>query len=173
MAPGLTDTHTRASPTLDRHPLKNIVPDGIKTSGQQNPVYTELRPYDEFPHGITGPTLWKAEDYRDNPEQWTHYFTEGEVAEMSEAADKFKAAALPLTGISKVRHPVRSYEQQTHPRVGELPTSKSVAIIEIHTVRTSQWQRFRSLQRLPSPGVGQSQVCDCIYGAWDLSRALC
>ena len=102
MAPGLTDVLPNTDQTLDRHPLKEIFPDGIKTSGQHSPVYSQLLPYEEFPAEITGPTLWKAEDYNHNPERWTHHFTAEEIAEMSAAADKFKAAALPLTGISRV-----------------------------------------------------------------------
>jgi hypothetical protein len=111
MAPGLTDVQASVSPTLDRRSLRETFPDGIKTSGQQSPVYDELRLYDDFPDEITGPTIWKAEDYSNNPERWTHHFTEEEVAEMSEAADKFKAAALPLTGISKVRCPKSANRQ--------------------------------------------------------------
>ena len=113
MAPGLTDIQPSVSPTLDGHPLREIFPDGIKTSGQHDPVYSQLRPYEEFPTEITGPTLWKAEEYKDNPERWTHQFTEEEIAEMSEAADKFKAAAMPLTGISRVHHPVLAQESKT------------------------------------------------------------
>lgn len=111
MAPGLTDGLPSISPTLDSRLLKETFPDGIKTSGQHNPVYEELRLYDDFPDEINGPTLWKADDYRNNPERWTHYFTDEEIAEMSDAADKFKAAALPLTGISKVRWPESAHRQ--------------------------------------------------------------
>ena len=102
MAPGLIDVQPSASPTLVSRPLNEIFPDGIKTSGQQSPVYNRLRPYKAFPDEISGPTLWKAESYKDNPERWTHHFTAEEIAEMSDAADKFRATALPLTGISRV-----------------------------------------------------------------------
>ena len=102
MAPGLTDVQPRGPPGPNRRVLKDIFPDGIKTSGQHSPVYSKLRPYEDFPEKITGPTLWKAEDYKANPERWTHHFTEDEIVEMSEAADKFRAAAVPLTGISRV-----------------------------------------------------------------------
>ena len=102
MAPGLTDVRPSTSSTAQNRPWKDIFPDGIKTSGQHSPVYKDLRPYEEFPEEINGPTLWKAEDYKDNPERWTHYFTEKEIAELSEAADDFKAAGIPLIGISKV-----------------------------------------------------------------------
>ena len=106
MAPGLTDAEPNVSLNLDRHPLKGVFPDGIKTSGQHSPVYSQIRPYEAFPVEIIGPTLWRAEDYKDHPERWTHRFTEDEIAELSEAADKFKTAAVPLTGISRVNHPM-------------------------------------------------------------------
>lgn len=77
-------------------------PDGIKTSGQHAPYYDELRSYEDFPEEITGPTVWKAAEYQDNPEQWTHQLTEPEVNEISNAADQFKASGLPLLSISKV-----------------------------------------------------------------------
>ena len=81
---------------------KSIFPDGIKTSGQHPPLYNELRTFNEFPSEINGPTVWHAEDYSDNPERWTHRFTHDELAELSHAADEFRAAGIPLTGISKV-----------------------------------------------------------------------
>lgn len=82
---------------------KDIFPDGIRTSGQHNPIYEQLKPYDKFPEEITGPTVWKREDYVNNPERWTHPFSEEEVAEIGKAADDFIASGTPRTGISKVR----------------------------------------------------------------------
>ncbi|EHL00851.1 Clavaminate synthase-like protein [Glarea lozoyensis ATCC 20868] len=105
MAPSILETqpqapHSFTSPaqkTVDR----KIFPDGIKTSGQHPPVSSQLRPYSEFPKEITGETVWKAEDYRNNPERWVHVFNEEEIAELSEVADKFIADKTPLTGISQ------------------------------------------------------------------------
>lgn len=103
MAPGLTDllpssTHLPNSAVQS----KAIFPDGIRTSGQHPPQYNQLQPYSSFPEEITGPTVWTAEHYANNPERWTHHFTEEEIAEMSDAADQFIAAGNPLTGITKV-----------------------------------------------------------------------
>jgi len=104
MAPALTSPppaapHTFSSvPKLDR----SIFPDGLKTSGQHNPEYSLLTPYDKYPKEITGPTVWKAEDYRNNPERWTHSFSEEEIAELSDAADSFIASGKPLTAMAKV-----------------------------------------------------------------------
>ena len=80
----------------------NLFPDGLKTSGQQTPLYSLIQPYEKFPGQVAGPTVWKAEDYRENPEKWVHAFTPGEVAEIGSAADKFMENNLLLTGITKV-----------------------------------------------------------------------
>lgn len=103
MVAALTESRLHESNvfTYDK-PSKAVFPDGIKTSGQTFPQYDEIKPYVDFPKEITGPTVWKAEDYTDHPELWTHRFSEEEVKEMSAAADAFIASATPLTGICKV-----------------------------------------------------------------------
>ncbi len=109
MAPAITAEapvapHLLAKATKrdNNHAPKDIFPDGIRTSGQHNPLYDQLKPYATFPAEITGPTVWKAEDYTNNPERWTHPFGEDEVGEIGKAADDFIASGTPLTGISKV-----------------------------------------------------------------------
>ena len=82
---------------------KSLFPDGLKTSGQHNPIYSQLTPPSHFPKEISGPTVWKAEDYRDNPERWTHVFSEEEIAELGGAADEFIASGRTLTAMAKVR----------------------------------------------------------------------
>ena len=82
---------------------RDIFPDGIKTSGQHEPTYNLLRPYEDFPDHIEGPTVWSREDYVNKPEAWTHRFTDREIEELSKTSDDFIAAEIPLTGISKVR----------------------------------------------------------------------
>lgn len=79
-----------------------IFPDGLQTSGQHNPHYPLLTPYEKFPKEITGPTVWKAEDYRNNPERWTHVFSDDEIAELGGAADSFIASGKPLTAMARV-----------------------------------------------------------------------
>lgn len=114
MAPGLTtplseynattESIERQSytPTKEAKQQKQQLAPGIKTSGQHPPLYDQIKPYSEFPKEITGPTVWKSEDYANNPERWTHEFTRDEIAEMSDAADRFHASDVPLTHISKV-----------------------------------------------------------------------
>ncbi|KAF2177925.1 Clavaminate synthase-like protein [Zopfia rhizophila CBS 207.26] len=104
MAPALTASAPEPAHTLsfsNHKAPKTIYPDGIKTSGQHPPLYDQLHPYSDFPKEITGPTVWKAEDYKNNPERWTHPFSAEEIEEISAATDKFIAGGIPLTGISK------------------------------------------------------------------------
>lgn len=84
----------------------HVFPDGLKTTGQQKPLYDHIQPFDRFPREITGQTVWKTEDYRTNPEKWTYPFTMEDIEELSTAADDFLAAKIPLTGITKVGHQV-------------------------------------------------------------------
>lgn len=117
MAPGLIETQPLAPHTfstkVDRidndNAPRSIFPDGIRTSGQHPPLYDQLKPFSEFPKHIDGPTVWRREDYQDNPERWTHVFTEEEKKELGEAADRFIAAGTPLTGISQVCCTARVY----------------------------------------------------------------
>ncbi|CZR54856.1 uncharacterized protein PAC_04740 [Phialocephala subalpina] len=103
MAPSLIDPVTSSSTSTIN---TKAFPDGLKTSGQHNPIYSLLRPYEDFPKKITGPTVWKAEDYRDNAERWTHVFSEQEIEELGSAADAFIASGTPLTGISRTHFPL-------------------------------------------------------------------
>ncbi|KIY04142.1 uncharacterized protein Z520_00834 [Fonsecaea multimorphosa CBS 102226] len=120
MAPGIMLTQPDTTPNP---PVKqSLFPDGLKTSGQWPPVYEQLRPYEDFPKEISGPTLWKAEDYRWYPERWTHRFRSAEIAELSAAADEFIASGIPLTGISKERFPL--------PRLGHFLTTLRKEIID-------------------------------------------
>ena len=107
MAPGvlLDNTaeapHTLGNKRLNNNAPKEIFPDGIRTSGQHPPIYEKLKTYNDFPKEITGPTVWKAEDYQNDPERWVHRFTEQEKAELGAAADAFMTSGIPLTGITK------------------------------------------------------------------------
>jgi hypothetical protein len=112
MAPGvlLDDTadapHTLSAKRINNQAPKDIFPDGIRTSGQHPPIYDQLKKYEEFPKEITGPTVWKPEDYQNYPEKWVHWFTEEEKAELGAAADAFMKSGTPLTGITKENFPL-------------------------------------------------------------------
>ncbi|TVY44995.1 Taurine hydroxylase-like protein [Lachnellula subtilissima] len=110
MAPSLLETQPQAPHSLtspSQKPVdRKIYPDGIKTSGQHPPLPELIKNYSDFPKEIKGATVWKADDYTNNPERWVHVFNSEEVAEMSAAADKFLADKTPLTGISKDNFPL-------------------------------------------------------------------
>ncbi|CAK1365988.1 hypothetical protein CB0940_09566 [Cercospora beticola] len=106
MSPALTQSAAPSTAHNLSQVSKAIFPDGHKTSGQHNPIPELIRPYEEFPKEIVGQTVWKAEDYRNNPERWTHGFSEEEIAELGKAADEYIAAGHPLTGMKKELFPL-------------------------------------------------------------------
>lgn len=74
----------------------------ILTSGQHDPLYDVLAPYEAYPKEITGRSLWKAEDFRKSPESWTYWWTPEQLEALSKTADEFLAAKRSLTTITKV-----------------------------------------------------------------------
>jgi hypothetical protein len=80
----------------------SVFPDGIKTSGQLDPIYDQLYPYSAFPKEIppSAPTIWESSDYQNNPALWQHPFAPEELDTLSKAADEFMTQGLPLTAIS-------------------------------------------------------------------------
>ncbi|KAG7116237.1 Taurine hydroxylase-like protein SAT17 like [Verticillium longisporum] len=114
MAPGVlvNEATTLPSPAAAKWKGNNaeapleIFPDGIRTSGQHNPLYEKLRPYEDFPKEITGPTVWHKDEFVNNPERWTHPLTPEEVEELSRTADAFIASGTALTGITKENFPL-------------------------------------------------------------------
>lgn len=100
--PGLvevTSGSSLAEPVVD----KAIFPDGIKTSGQHAPVYSRIRPYEDFPKEITGITAWNAKEFVDKPEKWNYSLSNDDVAEIGAAADRYIESGQQLTAMSKVR----------------------------------------------------------------------
>lgn len=110
MAPGLlVEEPQRQLPQASKRnedAPRHIFPDGIRTSGQHPPLYHLLRPYSDFPKEITGPTVWKREDFEGHPERWVRPFTDAEIQELSDTADAFIASGRPLTAISKDNFPL-------------------------------------------------------------------
>jgi hypothetical protein len=108
MAPGALFPEAEATPITVKNAdaPRSIFPDGIRTSGQHPPIYSALKEYSEFPKEISGPTVWVAQDYKDQPERWTHPFTADEIQELGHAADQFISSGTPLTGISQQNFPL-------------------------------------------------------------------
>jgi len=91
---------------LEKKPKSASFPDGIKTTGQQPPIFEEVRPYSDFPKNITGLTAWTKDEFSGSPEKealWKHPFTEEELGELSTAAEQYMASGRSLTEMSKVR----------------------------------------------------------------------
>lgn len=131
MAPALTTPAPIPPHHLTPKPApKSIFPDGIRTSGQHEPLYDLLRPYSAFPRKITGPTAWTKADYENHPEQWTHYFSEAEIAEIGGAADAFIASGTPLTGISRDGFPLPVFSEFLGPLRRELIDGKGFVLFK-------------------------------------------
>lgn len=124
-----------AAPHIPRSVSKtdrSIFPDGLQTSGQHSPHYPLLTPYEKYPKEIAGPTVWKAEDYRDNPERWTHVFSDEEIAKLGSAADSFIASGKPLTAMEKVREAHLSEQWMTQVLslgAGSISSAKAGAVV--------------------------------------------
>lgn len=157
MAPGIlaagppssNDNIPRWKKAPNNEAPRSIFPDEIRTSGQHEPLSEHLRPYSEFPKEITGPTLWKKEDYVNNPEKWTHAFTAEEVQELGEAADRFIERGIPLTGISKVVRTIRTTNATADTRIVQFLSPKAVTQIGRPPRGLAQRQRLHPLQEIP------------------------
>ena len=99
MAPSVSEQVIVVPVTLGKGVQRESRP---RTSGQHEPIFELLRPYEEFPVEITGPTAWKAEEYANNRERWTHWWSEPEIAEIESAARAFHNAGKDLVTITKV-----------------------------------------------------------------------
>ncbi|KAE8373325.1 hypothetical protein BDV26DRAFT_70443 [Aspergillus bertholletiae] len=120
----------------------DVFPDGLKTTGQHAPLYDLIKPFDQFPKEISGPTVWKAEEYRDAPERWTHRFTPEEVAELSATADQFLANKVPLTGISKSNFPLPNLSKRLAELRADLIDGKGFILFKGFPVQ--EWGNHKS-----------------------------
>ncbi|CAK7221288.1 hypothetical protein SCUCBS95973_004443 [Sporothrix curviconia] len=123
------NTTTKQIRRNDQAP-RSIFPDGIRTSGQHNPIYDQLQPYSAFPKEITGPTVWHKEDYEGKPERWVHRFSSDEIDELSATADAFIASGTPLTGIAKDNFPLPLLSQQLARIRSDLIDGKGFALFK-------------------------------------------
>lgn len=101
MAPSISEQPT-AAPVVALGKKQQVVTVRPRTSGQHEPLYDLLKKYSDFPTEITGPTVWEAEDYKNNPERWTHWWSEEEIAEIETAARNFLDEGRDLISITTV-----------------------------------------------------------------------
>lgn len=71
------------------------------TSGQHEPLFDEIAAFENFPHTVSGPTLWVREDYQNSPMKWQYRFTPEDIRDISRAADEFISKGRQLRDISK------------------------------------------------------------------------
>jgi hypothetical protein len=142
-----------------------VFPDGLKTSGtdiaspnrtshehgetanlrpgQHPPLYDQIYPYSDFPRHIEGPTVWRAEDYADNPERWVHQFSTAETEEISRAADNFISSGLPITGITKENFPLPTLQANLASMRRELLEGKGFMLFR-KGIPVREWGNFKS-----------------------------
>ena len=195
MAPALTDTNPTPPHFLSEAPAvsKAIFPDGLKTSGQHAPIPERLRPYNDFPREISGQTVWKAEDYQNNPERWIHVFNDEQIDELSKAADDFLASGIPLTGITKDLFPLLTLESFFGTVRKELVNGKGFILFKgipvqewslekcavspsnISYLKRLKHQRFRNVNQCGKFVTYSLTMEDTgsIYGPWIIFRILC
>ncbi|CAG8876774.1 unnamed protein product [Penicillium nalgiovense] len=142
MAPAATSSLPTAPHDLTGHISQDIFPDGLKTTGQHPPLYDHIIPFERFPKHITGPTVWKAEDYRENPEKWTHVFTQDQIDELSSASDAFLASKTPLTGISKTNFKLPNLAAYLHKLRADLIDGKGFILFKGFPVE--KWGNHKS-----------------------------
>ncbi|CAJ2511276.1 Uu.00g069010.m01.CDS01 [Anthostomella pinea] len=128
--------------TSTTHVDRAIFPDGLKTTGQHPPLYDQVYPYSAFPKRIEGPTVWKAEDYSDNPERWVHQFSSDEIDEISSTANRFIALGLPITGITMENFPLPGLKQSLATMLRELLNGKGFILYKGFPV--DQWGNHKS-----------------------------
>lgn len=90
-------------------PVKPAVRSTELTSGQYEPLFDELVPYEQFPDRVDGPTLWVKEDYQNSPEKWQYRFTQQDIQDIGRAADDFTARGRQLVDISKAEFQLGSH----------------------------------------------------------------
>ncbi|KAI0503147.1 hypothetical protein F5B22DRAFT_640358 [Xylaria bambusicola] len=120
-----------------------IFPDGLKTSGQHPPLYDQIYPYSAFPKHIEGSTVWRPEDYANNPERWVHEFSASEIEEISQAADNFITSGLPITGITKENFPLPSLDAHLASMRQELINGKGFMLFK-KGIPVNEWGNHKS-----------------------------
>jgi ABC-type Zn uptake system ZnuABC Zn-binding protein ZnuA len=71
-------------------------------TGQHPPIYSLLQPYERFPKEVAGPSVWRADDLKNNSDSWTYEFSQGQIEELGQAADAILGNGIKLTDISQV-----------------------------------------------------------------------
>jgi hypothetical protein len=87
-------------------------------------------------------TAWDREEYKNNPERWTHPFSEEEIKEISHAADAFISSGTPLTGITKDKFQLPTFSKFLEPLRKELINGKGFILFK--GLPVAQWGNRKS-----------------------------
>jgi Taurine catabolism dioxygenase TauD, TfdA family len=72
------------------------------SSGQREPVYSLLTPFEEMPETITGRTVWTKEELSADPSRWLYSFTPEETDEIEQAMRSVEQKGLGLAAVDKL-----------------------------------------------------------------------
>jgi hypothetical protein len=78
------------------------------TQGQKDVSFDLVQPYSSFPRKVVGPTVWQAQEFRDDPERWQHQWSSDQIQDLEQAYESFRVSGKPLTSVSKVGHAVNN-----------------------------------------------------------------
>lgn len=74
----------------------------LLTSGQHEPLFDTLTPYEQFPKELTGPTVWTKEEFETNPKAWKWRWTPEQIADLESAYDEWEKTGKSLPEINRV-----------------------------------------------------------------------
>lgn len=77
---------------------------------------------------LTGPTAWKATDYR-NDESWVRYFTQAELAELTEATRTLKARGIKPEAFTRSDFPLPKLDAVMNDIHGELEKGRGFILL--------------------------------------------
>lgn len=118
--------------------------------------------------------MWKAEDYANNPERWTHVFSQDQIDELSTAADAFIASGVPLTGISKAHFPLPTLESFFGTLRREILNGKGFILFK--GIPVEEWSLQKSAVSQPVQNAASfvaDEMLDCIHGSRRILWLLC
>ncbi|KAL1406724.1 hypothetical protein Q8F55_006128 [Vanrija albida] len=78
----------------------------LLTSGQHEPIFDILTPYDQFPQEVTGPTVWTKEQFESDPKAWKWRWTPEQIADLEKAYVEWEATGKSLPEINRDSFPL-------------------------------------------------------------------
>ncbi|WOO84275.1 Taurine hydroxylase-like protein SAT17 [Vanrija pseudolonga] len=91
--------------TEPKAPANDVVKP-LLTSGQHEPLFDILTPYEQFPKEVTGPTVWTKEEFESNPKAWKWRWTPEQIADLEAAYDEWEKTGKSLPEINRDSFPL-------------------------------------------------------------------